>query len=79
MAHGGAVPGGGDDWARGELDDIVTAVTRLTPLLLGLDFCAVLLWDEERERYRGGDVYGASAHFTQQFADLRLSLGSGAP
>ncbi len=59
----------------GELDDIVTAVTRLTPLLLGLDFCAVLLWDEERERYRGGDVYGASAHFTQQFADLRLSLG----
>lgn len=59
----------------GELDDIVTAVTRLTPMLLGLDFCAILLWDKDRECYKGGEVYGASPRFTRQFREVRLQIG----
>ncbi|MFO7684264.1 MAG: SpoIIE family protein phosphatase [Chloroflexota bacterium] len=59
----------------GELDDIVTAVTRLTPMLLGLDFCAILLWDKDRECYKGGEVYGASPRFTRQFRDVRMQIG----
>ena len=58
-----------------ELGDIVTAVTRLTPMLLGLDFCAILLWDKDRNIYKGGDVYGAAHSFTTHFPDVRLSIG----
>ncbi|MBE2221691.1 MAG: SpoIIE family protein phosphatase [Anaerolineae bacterium] len=59
----------------GELGDIVTAVSRLTPMLLGLDFCAILLWDKERNIYKGGDVFGASHRFTAQFQEVRLAIG----
>jgi phosphoserine phosphatase RsbU/P len=59
----------------GELNEIVTAVTRLTPMLLGLSFCAILLWDKEQEAYRGGDVYGASQDFSQRFSHTWFSLG----
>lgn len=58
-----------------ELDDIVTAVTRLTPMLLGLDFCAMLLWDKDRNHYKGCDVFGASQNFTTNFPEMRLAVG----
>jgi len=58
-----------------ELGDIVTAVSRLTPMLLGLDFCAILLWDKDRNVYKGGNVFGASHNFTTHFQELRLSVG----
>ena len=58
-----------------ELNEIVTAVTRITPLLLGLSFCAILLWDKEQKAYRGGDVYGVSRPFSQWFHQLWLKLG----
>lgn len=59
----------------GDLQEIVTAVTRLTPLLLGHDFCAILLWDKEQEVYRGCDIYGVSAQQSQRFRSLRLAVG----
>jgi phosphoserine phosphatase RsbU/P len=59
----------------GDLQEIVTAVTRLTPMLLGHTFCAILLWDKEQEQYRGCDVYGASAQFHHAFRALRLRIG----
>lgn len=59
----------------GDLQEIVTAVTRLTPMLLGHTFCAIMLWDKEQEVYRGCDVYGVSTQFAQWFRTLRLGLG----
>jgi sigma-B regulation protein RsbU (phosphoserine phosphatase) len=59
----------------GELGDIVTAVTRLTPMLLGLDFCAILLWDKDRSVYKGGDVFGANQSFTARFPDEWIAVG----
>ncbi|MBK8984942.1 MAG: GAF domain-containing protein [Chloroflexi bacterium] len=59
----------------GELAEIVTAVTRITPMLLGLSFCAVLLWDKEQQAYHGGDVFGASRQFGSWFAQLWLQVG----
>jgi sigma-B regulation protein RsbU (phosphoserine phosphatase) len=58
-----------------ELADIVTAVSRLTPMLLGLDFCAILLWDKDRNVYKGGEVFGASHSFTARFPEIRLAIG----
>ena len=58
-----------------DLQEIVTAVTRLTPMLLGLSFCAILLWDKEQEAYHGGDVYGASKRFRSWFRHLWLNVG----
>ncbi|PIE82192.1 MAG: hypothetical protein CSA11_01395 [Chloroflexi bacterium] len=57
------------------LEDIVTAVSRLTPMLLGLDFCAILLWDQDRQVYKGVEVFGASPSFTRRFAEVRLAVG----
>ncbi len=58
-----------------DLDDIVTAVSRLTPMLLGLDFCAILLWDKDRQIYKGVEVFGASPSFTKRFPEVRLAVG----
>jgi phosphoserine phosphatase RsbU/P len=58
-----------------ELDEIVTAVTRLAPMLLGLDFCAILLWDKDRSHYKGAAVFGASQNFTANFPEMRLAVG----
>ncbi len=58
-----------------ELGDIVTAVSRLTPMLLGLDFCAILLWDKDRSLYKGGSVFGASRRFSAGFPETRLAIG----
>jgi len=58
-----------------DLHEIVTAVTRLTPMLLGLSFCALLLWDKEQEAYHGGDIYGVSQRFRQWFQHLWLNIG----
>ncbi|MCA9872996.1 MAG: SpoIIE family protein phosphatase [Anaerolineales bacterium] len=58
-----------------DLQEIVTAVTRLTPMLLGLSFCAILLWDKEQEAYHGGDVYGAPKRFRGWFRRLWLNVG----
>jgi len=59
----------------GELTEIVTAVTRITPMLLGLSFCAVLLWDKEQQAYHGGDVFGVSRQFCDWFPRLWLKIG----
>ncbi|MHB1293511.1 MAG: SpoIIE family protein phosphatase [Anaerolineae bacterium] len=60
------------------LDGILAAVVRLMPLLVGLDWSAVLLWDEEREAFFGARQHGlgprAETLLTQYYRpeDLRL-------
>ena len=58
-----------------ELNEIVTAVTRVIPMLLGLDFCAILLWDQERHLYKGSGIFGASRQFAATFSEVRLAIG----
>lgn len=52
-----------------DLEELTEMVTRLTHLLLGVEQCSVLLWDEELNEYRGSASYssaGNGADFQQQ-------------
>ncbi len=57
------------------LEEMLAAVTRLTPMLLGASFCAVLLWDKEAEVYRGLALYGGDAQALHHFRQLVLEIG----
>jgi serine phosphatase RsbU (regulator of sigma subunit)/putative methionine-R-sulfoxide reductase with GAF domain len=56
-------------------EEMLTAVTRLTPMLLGVSFCGVLLWDEETAVYRGAALYGGDSQGLHQFQQVQLRLG----
>ncbi|MCP4423313.1 MAG: SpoIIE family protein phosphatase [Chloroflexi bacterium] len=58
-----------------EMADVLTAVTRLTPMLVGVNCCGILLWDEETAVYQGGKLYGTDAETAVAFAQLRLKIG----
>ncbi|HRQ37330.1 MAG TPA: SpoIIE family protein phosphatase [Chloroflexota bacterium] len=57
------------------LDEMLTAVTRLTAMLMGVSFCAVLLWDEEAEAYECMTLYGGDAQSVRQLCPVRVPLG----
>lgn len=40
------------------LDDILDTITRMVPLLVGVQSCIVLIWDEERGLFHAGPSYG---------------------
>jgi serine phosphatase RsbU (regulator of sigma subunit)/putative methionine-R-sulfoxide reductase with GAF domain len=37
--------------ASPDVDEVLTTVVRLTPLLVSVDWCVVLLWDEDQQRF----------------------------
>ena len=43
-----------------ELDDILSAVARITPILVGVERCLIYLWDEGEEVFRLAQAYGLS-------------------
>jgi sigma-B regulation protein RsbU (phosphoserine phosphatase) len=43
-----------------DLDEILYSIVRLVPMLVGAENCVVLIWDEERKRYRAGPSHGIS-------------------
>jgi serine phosphatase RsbU (regulator of sigma subunit)/putative methionine-R-sulfoxide reductase with GAF domain len=58
-----------------DLDEVVSAVTRLTSMLVGVSFCAILLWDEEMGVYHGASLYGANSDTVDSFTQLQLQIG----
>ena len=58
-----------------ELEEMLTAVNRLTMMLAGVSFCAILLWDEETAVYRGGHSLGFTANGQHLFQQQRLKIG----
>jgi serine phosphatase RsbU (regulator of sigma subunit)/putative methionine-R-sulfoxide reductase with GAF domain len=40
------------------LDDILDTITRMVPLLVGVQSCIVLIWDEDRGLFHAGPSYG---------------------
>ena len=57
-----------------ELDDILSAVARITPILVGVERCLIYLWDEGEEVFRLAQAYGLS-----QEAQATLSTRTYAP
>lgn len=57
-------------------EEMFTAVTRLTPMLLGASFCGILLWDETTAVYQGISLYGGDREAQEAFANVRLPIGA---
>ncbi len=41
-----------------DLDDILSAIVRITPILIGVERCIIFLWDAERSVFRPARAYG---------------------
>ena len=61
------------------LEELLTAITRLTPLLVGVDQCSILLWDGERQVYEGAVAYGLPPAAAGAFASVELAIGDWNP
>jgi GAF domain-containing protein len=58
-----------------DLEEMLTAVNRLTTMLAGVPFCAILLWDEETAVYRGSHSIGFSPEGSHLIQQQRLKIG----
>jgi phosphoserine phosphatase RsbU/P len=61
------------------LDEIATAVVRLTPMLAGVHFCAILLWQEGDEQYTGAAFFDGEHDVSPQFNQISLNIGDWPP
>jgi serine phosphatase RsbU (regulator of sigma subunit) len=41
-----------------DLNEILDTIARLIPMLVGVESCIILIWDEEREQFRPGPSFG---------------------
>lgn len=58
-----------------DLDELLTTITRLTPMLVGVDQCCILLYDNEQQLYRGSGVYGFNSDTLNHFLKLQIGVG----
>ncbi|MBN1887844.1 MAG: SpoIIE family protein phosphatase [Thermoflexales bacterium] len=57
------------------LDEILTTVVRLTPMLSGVDRCGILLWDAERSAFYGAHAYGLPRPQKNVFENWQVQPG----
>ncbi len=57
-----------------DLEEMITSVTRLTPMLTGVSLCGMLLWDADRERYLVSEFHSAGGGSTAM-PELTLAIG----
>lgn len=58
-----------------DLDETLTAIARLTPILTGDSFCAILLWDDETQLYHGRVFVDAAGDLGETFEEVTYALG----
>jgi phosphoserine phosphatase RsbU/P len=58
-----------------DLEEVIEAVSRLTPMLTGVSFCGILLWDEELQCYRGVSLHSADGSAAEDFTAMSLPIG----
>ncbi len=58
-----------------DLDDILSAITRLTPIFVGVSRCCILLWDEELQIYKGTASSGSDSETEDAFAKVSVRIG----
>ncbi|MBC8450156.1 MAG: GAF domain-containing protein [Chloroflexi bacterium] len=67
--------------AQTTLDDVLQTVVRLTPMLSGVQRCALLLWDESKETFVPAVAYGLTPEqqplFDRWILDLRCAPAFG--
>lgn len=57
------------------LDELLTTVVRLTPLLVGVKGCAVFLWDMEEEAFVANAAYELNQDLLIRFGEEPIHLG----
>ncbi len=55
------------------IDEILEAVAEVAPKSVEVDYCGILLWDEETGLYRGTVASGAGPNLGQNFSGMTLS------
>ncbi|MDH7488513.1 MAG: GAF domain-containing protein, partial [Anaerolineae bacterium] len=55
------------------LDEALEAIVRITPILVGVDRCMILLWDDRRQQFVPAQQYGVSRQLEAEFS--RLAFG----
>ena len=63
----------------GNMDELLTSITRLTPLLVGVDHCSVLLWNSDLQVYEGAAVFGLPQTQAEKFRKTQLAIGAWNP
>ena len=60
-------------------DEMLTAVSRLVPILVGVDGCGFLLWHEDSEIYYGVTAFDAEGDEDEAFFGRELNIGDWGP
>jgi serine phosphatase RsbU (regulator of sigma subunit)/putative methionine-R-sulfoxide reductase with GAF domain len=60
-------------------DEMLAAVARLAPILIGVNVCGVLLWDDDSESYFGAALIDADGDEDADFAEIELKIGDWSP
>jgi len=58
-----------------DLRENISRITRLTPLLVGVDCCMVFLWEERQGQFTPYDAHGLGKEAIEAFHDLRFTAG----
>ncbi len=58
-----------------DLDDILGAIVRITPILVGVERCVLFLWDEDGGCFHPSHMYGASREAEAALQKEHYSLG----
>jgi serine phosphatase RsbU (regulator of sigma subunit)/putative methionine-R-sulfoxide reductase with GAF domain len=61
------------------LEEVLDAITRLVPLLIGAETCVILIWDGENEVYLGSWEYGLDDPAKEICLQCRLPIGAWSP
>ncbi len=56
-----------------DIDEILESVTEIAPKSVGVDYCGILLWDEDSGTYQGAVASGAGPHLGENFAGMQLA------
>ncbi|MCB8980298.1 MAG: SpoIIE family protein phosphatase [Ardenticatenaceae bacterium] len=55
-----------------ELDEILDTIARLVPMLVGVESCIILIWDDERQQFQPGPSFGINEMGRGLLATLAL-------
>ena len=59
-----------------DMDAVLTNIVRLTPLLAGVDRCAILLWDVREEAFAPAQSYGLAPELRETFEAMMFRAGT---
>ncbi len=59
-----------------DIDDVLATIVRLTPILAGVDRCAILLWEPETETFRPTKTHGLTANLRKAFEAMVFPPGA---